>query len=82
MKPESLGRSGRTYFNASLTHHPVAPSETGSLDQFLERQLAAGKAKKVALTACIRKLLITLNATLKHGSRWRDLTPQTVSHSY
>lgn len=32
--------------------------------------LAAGKRKKVALVACMRKLLTMLNAIAKHGSTW------------
>lgn len=36
-----------------------------------ERLLAAGKRKKVALTACMRKLLVMLNAIVKHRSRWK-----------
>lgn len=35
-----------------------------------ERLLAAGKRKKVALVACMRKLLTMLNAIAKHGSMW------------
>ena len=35
------------------------------------RLRAAGKAKKVVLTACMRKLLIILNAMLKHRTPWR-----------
>lgn len=35
------------------------------------RLRAAGKAKKVVLTACMRKLLIVLNAMLKHRTPWR-----------
>ena len=37
---------------------------------FYQRLLAAGKAKKVALTACMRKLLTILNAMLKHRTSW------------
>jgi len=37
---------------------------------FYHRLCAAGKAKKVALTACMRKLLIILNAMLKHRTPW------------
>lgn len=37
---------------------------------FYQRLLAAGKAKKVALTACMRKLLTILNAMLKHRTPW------------
>ena len=32
--------------------------------------LRAGKPRKVALTACMRKLLTILNAMLKHGTKW------------
>lgn len=35
-----------------------------------ERLLAAGKAKKVAIVACMRKLLLTLNTMLRHGMKW------------
>jgi len=41
-----------------------------AISAFYNRLLAAGKAKKVALTACMRKLLIILNVMLKHNSNW------------
>jgi len=41
---------------------------------FYQRLLAAGKRKKVALTACMHKLLIILNAMLRSGQPWRDMT--------
>ncbi len=37
---------------------------------FCQRLLAAGKPKKVALTACMRKLLVILNSMLKSRSLW------------
>jgi transposase len=43
---------------------------------FYERLLASGKAKKVALTACMRKLLIILNSIIKNHSRWKPETSQ------
>lgn len=39
---------------------------------FYERLLAAGKPRKVALVACMRKLLVVLNAILKHRTPWRS----------
>ncbi len=36
---------------------------------FYQRLCAAGKAKKVALTACMRKLVTILNAMMKHRTR-------------
>ncbi len=37
---------------------------------FYQRLLAAGKPKKVALTACMRKLVVILNSMLKWRSPW------------
>jgi len=39
---------------------------------FYDRLCAAGKAKKVALTACMRKLLTILNSMVKHRTRWQE----------
>jgi transposase len=38
---------------------------------FSERLLQKGKLKKVALSACMHKLLIILNAMLKNGQSWQ-----------
>jgi transposase len=38
---------------------------------FYQRLEAAGKPKKVALTACMRKLLTILNAMMRHQTRWQ-----------
>jgi transposase len=38
---------------------------------FYERLLANGKEKKVALTACMRKLLVILNAMIRDSKPWR-----------
>ena len=43
---------------------------------FYQRLCRAGKAKKVALTACMRKLLVILNAMLKHRTPWRHMEAQ------
>jgi len=40
------------------------------ISSFYHRLIKAGKPAKVALTACMRKLLTILNAMLKHGSFW------------
>ena len=41
------------------------------IKSFYERLLAKGKLKKVALTACMHKLLIILNAMVKSGESWQ-----------
>jgi transposase len=38
---------------------------------FYKRLVASGKKKMVALVACMRKLLVMLNAIVKHGTPWR-----------
>ncbi len=35
-----------------------------------QRRRISGQRKKVALVACMRKLLTMLNAIAKHGSMW------------
>jgi transposase len=49
----------------------VAARRNPVVKEFYERLLAAGKPKKVALVACMRKLLSILNAILKHRTPWR-----------
>jgi len=44
---------------------------------FYQRLCAAGKPKKLALTACMRKLATILNAMLKHRSAWQAM-PQNA----
>ena len=53
----------------------VATRSNPQIKAFYERLLAAGKVKKVALTACMHKLLTILNAMLKHRTPWQ---PQEV----
>ena len=49
----------------------VATRFNPQIKAFYQRLLAAGKLKKVALTACMRKLLTMLNAMLKHRTSWQ-----------
>ena len=46
----------------------VASRHNSVIRDFYQRLLAAGKPKKLALIACMRKLLVILNSMLKHGS--------------
>ncbi len=48
----------------------VATKYNPVIKAFYQRLLEAGKMKKVALTACMRKLLIILNAMVKHNRPW------------
>lgn len=48
---------------SARTHNPVIRS-------FYERLIAAGKLPKVALVACMRKLLTIINAMFRDGACW------------
>jgi transposase len=48
-----------------VRHNPVITS-------FYERLLKAGKAKKMALVACMRKLLTILNAMIRSNTVWQE----------
>jgi transposase len=50
----------------------VATRYNPRIKAFYERLLAAGKVKKVALTACMHKFLTILNAMLKHRTPWQS----------
>jgi hypothetical protein len=49
----------------------VAPRFHPQSNAFYQRLRAAGKRTKVALTACMRKVLTMLNALLKHRTAWQ-----------
>ena len=56
----------------------VATRHNPLIREFYERLLAAGKPKKVALVACMRKLLSILNAVMRNRVPWHSahlLTP-------
>jgi transposase len=62
---------GRAQIRAALYMAALVASRFNPVIRaFYQRLCAAGKAKKVALTACMRKLLIILNAMLKHRTPW------------
>jgi len=60
------GRVRTALYMATL----VASRYNPVIKEFYDRLLQAGKPKKVALTACMRKLLTILNAMLQHRTPW------------
>jgi transposase len=50
-------------------HNPV-------IREFYLRLCEAGKPKKVALTACMRKLLLIVNSMIKNKERWNPATTE------
>ena len=70
---------GRATVRAALYMGALVASRWNPvLRTFYQRLCAAGKPKKVALTACMRKLLTILNAMLKHRTPWQ---PNHALHS-
>lgn len=56
----------------------VAARHNPAIREFYKRLRAAGKTGKVALTACMRKLLTILNAMLKHQTPWVESCNQNT----
>lgn len=50
---------------SAIQHHP-------KLKPMYQRMVAAGKPKKVAIVACMRKQIIILNTMVKNGSYWDE----------
>ncbi len=64
---------GRPQVRAALYMSALVASQFNPLIRpFYLRLLATGKPKKLALTACMRKLLIILNAIAHRGMPWRS----------
>ncbi len=65
-------QKGRSDVRRSL-YTPIlgaATQHNAALKEFYDRLTAAGKPKKVALVACMRKMIIFANALLKKGEMW------------
>ncbi len=56
----------------------VATKHNPVIRKFYERLCAAGKAKKAAITACMRKLLTIVNAMIKHRTTWRYVVEEAA----
>jgi transposase len=64
---------GRPQVRAALYMSALVATQFNPLIRpFYLRLLATGKPKKLALTACMRKLLIILNAIAHRGMPWRN----------
>jgi transposase len=72
---------GRTHVRAALYMSTlVAVRYNPVRKMFYQRLRAAGKAAKVALTACMRKLLTMLHAMIKHRTPWQAQEEPIASH--
>jgi transposase len=67
---------GRAAVRATLYMATVVAARWNpTIRAFYQRLLAVGKPKKVALVACMHKLLLICNAVLRHQAPWRTATP-------
>ena len=48
----------------AMRHNPI-------IKAFYERLVERGKSKQLALTACVRKMLVILNAMVRANQPWR-----------
>ncbi len=62
-------------YMATLTAIRCSPT----MRRFYDRLVAAGKPAKVAHVACMRKLLVRLNAMVRSGTPWMEGVPVTVA---
>jgi len=69
----------RTVRSALYMATLVATRHNPVIRDFYQRLCAEGKPKKVALTACMRKLLTILNAMLKNSTVWNPKIAQLTS---
>lgn len=68
---------GRCYVRRVLYMATLAATRFNStINQFYQRLLIAGKPKKVAIVACMRKLLTILNTLIKKDELW--VSPEAV----
>ena len=69
---------GRATVRATLYMAALVASRSNAVIRaFYKRLRDTGKAAKVALVACMRKLLTIINAMLKHKTRWSETICQT-----
>ena len=72
LRGKRLVWGGRGQVRAALSMATlVATRHNPVIHAFYARLLKAGKAKKVALTACMHKLLLILNAIVTTKTPWR-----------
>ena len=66
-------RGGRAQVRTALYMAAVSAIRTNAcIRTFYLRLKAAGKPGKVALTACMRKMLTILNAMVRNQTRWQE----------
>ena len=76
-KGKRITWGGRANVRAALYMATLSASRHDpTIKAFYERLVLAGKPKKVALVACMHKLLTIMNAIIKSGKPWQASYPQ------
>ena len=76
-KGKRITWGGRANVRAALYMATLSASRHDpTIKAFYERLVLAGKPKKVALVACMHKLLTIINAVIKSGKPWQASYPQ------
>jgi len=71
-------RGGRSHLRHVLYMAAVVAARFNPVIRtFYQRLLAAGKPKKLALTACMRKLVLIINSMVKNKQPWNHFAIQT-----
>ncbi|WP_287638692.1 MULTISPECIES: transposase [unclassified Microcystis] len=77
-KGKRMIQGGRAQIRATLYMGAVvAMGHNPVIKAFYERLVGGGKSKKLAVTACVRKILVILNAMVRQNQPWQQ---QTIYH--
>lgn len=80
LKGKRMVWGGRAALRATLYMATLSAVRCNAVVRALyERLTQAGKPKKVALVACMRKLLTILNAMVRTETRWNEAAPAAAS---
>jgi transposase len=80
LRGKRLVWGGRAPVRAALYMGALVASRRNPVLRAFYRLVAAGKPTKLALTACMRKLLTILNAMMRTNTTWRQIQIQQVVH--
>lgn len=80
MRGRRFVQGGRTTVRAVLYMAALVASKHNTvIAQFYQRLVAAGKPKKLALVACMRKLLTILNVMIRTHTTWNQTSTELVT---
>jgi transposase len=79
MRGKRFTGGGRSRVRAALYMATLAATRFNpAVKMWYKRLLSAGKPKRVALVACMRKLLVVINAMIRNKARWQNQLATTA----